>query len=375
MAGLAEVMALGRELGYEGEQLREFVQEERERMERERERVERREREEREHEEKKFERDQRALEREHQRQVELARLRQPSAENGSHQNGNGSNGNSSRLRPMFTVYREDEEIEAFIGKFERIAVQFNVVDGERAVAFLSCFVGEASSTLNRLGPGATYDAMKDALIKAYGVSTDAARSAFFTARLGDHETAAQFLVRLTGYLDRWIKKDGVTNDAEGIRDLFLRAQLERSAPPDLCAHFKISGVSSAPDMVATADAFFEAHGYDKRLKNIKHKGSSKRPNAVQPQGSQRNQDQEKKNPGNGKSKPQGGYYSKAPQNQWQPQKSQGQGTYRPPHRPPSSDNRAQTFAVAMQSPSQNDLRPQSAPAAPGMAATGGHEVA
>ena len=157
MADLSSLVALGQTLGYENERLAQFVSEERERIKEERERIkEERERikEERESklaedreraqwelrkaeaQEKAFERDQRAAELEHKRKVELLKLEieVKRAEAGGQ---NGGNGGISHLRPRLALYKEGDEIEPFIAKFERVALQYQMEDTEKAVQFMN----------------------------------------------------------------------------------------------------------------------------------------------------------------------------------------------------------------------------------------------
>ena len=290
MADLSSLVALGQTLGYENEELARFVTEERERIKVEREKKLAEDRERAQWEEKAFERNQRATELEHKRKVELLKLEieVKRAEAG------GQNGGISHLRPRLALYKEGDEIEPFISKFERVALQYQMEDTEKAVQFMNSFDGKALAILARLDVEASYEEMKDSLIKAYGLTTDKARNRFFTARLGDKETAAQFLVRLSGYLDRWVEKDGTPDTKEGFRDLMIRAQLEKSAPPELTAQFKLSVVKTAEEMVTTADAFFEAHGYDKRVKAKQAQMENKNENSNQEQVSRPRSPQGKK---------------------------------------------------------------------------------
>ena len=216
---------------------------------------------------------------EHERKLELARARADRP--GGDQNNLGV---LAALRPNLTVYKEGEEIEAYIKKFERFANQYAMGDALKATYFMGRFEGKALAVLNRLGDACSYEDMKEALVKAYGLTTDGTRKRFFDARLDEKETAAQFLVRLEGYLDRWIEKDGTPDTLAGLKDLVIRAQLEMSAPAELAVQFKLSGVKTARDMAVTADAFFEANGYEKRVKGENRKGKDSTPSPNSSQG-------------------------------------------------------------------------------------------
>lgn len=106
--------------------------------------------------------------------------------------------------------------------------------------------------------------VKDTLLKAYGLTSQEARRQYLQATLGEKETATQYLARLEGYLNVWVKKDQTPDTRDGLRDLMLRTQFEKSAPTELVAQFKINKVKTVQGMAAEADAFFEAHGYQRR---------------------------------------------------------------------------------------------------------------
>ncbi|ROT71566.1 hypothetical protein C7M84_010101 [Penaeus vannamei] len=125
--------------------------------------------------------------------------------------------------------------------------------------------GKPLEILHRLDASdKTYLSMKSALMRAYGLTVDEAKLQFNRAMMQDKETAAQFLVRLSGYLDQWLEKDGTPNTKEGLRDLVLRSQLEKSCPQDLVAQFKIHKTKTAEQMADKADAHFSAFGYHTR---------------------------------------------------------------------------------------------------------------
>ncbi|ROT82642.1 putative uncharacterized protein K02A2.6-like [Penaeus vannamei] len=129
----------------------------------------------------------------------------------------------------------------------------------------SLFEGKPLEILHRLDASdKTYLSMKSALMRAYGLTVDEAKLQFNRAMMQDKETAAQFLVRLSGYLDQWLEKDGTPNTKEGLRDLVLRSQLEKSCPQDLVAQFKIHKTKTAEQMADKADAHFSAFGYHTR---------------------------------------------------------------------------------------------------------------
>ncbi|XP_076028738.1 uncharacterized protein LOC143017759 [Oratosquilla oratoria] len=109
-----------------------------------------------------------------------------------------------------------------------------------------------------------YEGMKKALLLAYGKTLEDARDQYQRAVLQDKETVAQFCARLKSYLDHWMEKDETPQTVEGLRDLMLRTQLERSCPTELVAKFKTQKVKDLQQMTDLADAHFAAYGYHTR---------------------------------------------------------------------------------------------------------------
>ena len=195
-------------------------------------------------------------ERNHARQLELIQAQQSNSLTDT---------SFSAPRIKLPMYKEGEEVEPFIHRFERFADKYGLSGVAKDLQFLSLFQDKPLSLLHRLdNDRSTYEHMKSALLEAYGLTCQAARTRFFQSRLEDKETCTQFLARVSGYLDVWLMKDETPVTVEGLKDLMIRTQVERSAPSELVAEFKLSKVRSSNEMAAKADAFFEAHGYQKR---------------------------------------------------------------------------------------------------------------
>lgn len=191
-------------------------------------------------------------------QLEMARVQMGT-------NG-GSPAQASTLpRIRLPAFKEGEPIEPYIHRFEDFADLYQFDEATKKLHFQSLFDGKPLEILHRLNASdKTYCSMKSALMRAYGLTVDDAKLQFNRAMMQDRETATQFLVRLSGYLDQWLEKDGTPDTKEGIRDLVLRFQLEKSCPQDLVAQFKIHKIKTAEQMADKADAHFSAFGYHTR---------------------------------------------------------------------------------------------------------------
>ena len=256
--------------------------------------VTRRQDEEREERQLQREEKERERQREREREEERARVRehekamlelQAQIAHRERENGGGTNRTNFPTTPRIKIpkYQVGERIEPFIARFEDLASACEFDENSKAIQFLSLFDGSALGVLHRIrGDSRTYEAMKQALLKAYGLSIEDTRKQFHNARIEANETAVQFLDRLLGHLDEWIAKDGTPDTKEGLRDLIIRSQLVRSFPNDLVALVKIDHCHTAKEMAEKADAYFEAHGYHNRKsqppwqKNHSNKASGSR---------------------------------------------------------------------------------------------------
>ncbi|KAK4324414.1 hypothetical protein Pmani_004974 [Petrolisthes manimaculis] len=190
-----------------------------------------------------------------------------------------ANGSQSSIASPTTVtprlqlarYVEGDEIEPFIERFEMLADTYVFGDDVKKIEFLNLFDGKALSILYRLDPDTrNYASMKKALLQAYGVTVDDARKQFLSASLQDKETVAQFSARLASHLDQWFDKAETPKTLEGIKDLLLRTQLEKSCPPELSAQIKTHKINCLKEMVEMSDAHFTAYGYHTRVQSCEN---------------------------------------------------------------------------------------------------------
>ena len=133
-----------------------------------------------------------AVEREKEREEhELRMAEQRAAANA----GNNSTLASTVKAPKLKLnsFKETDRIEIFISRFEEAAEYMKFDDDAKRVQFMSLFEGKALEVIHRLDENAReYKDMKEALLAAYGMSVDDLKRQFFSATLGEDETAIQF---------------------------------------------------------------------------------------------------------------------------------------------------------------------------------------
>ncbi|XP_046556737.1 uncharacterized protein LOC124265960 [Haliotis rubra] len=222
---LAALCALGKELGYTGENLQQFVREQVEiERARERDRLERDERE-RVREMKKLEIERLRLEkedREKERNLELEKLKisierdrlQLEAEKtklgkGLKQEEEKSPGVPKMPKmPPFEDHRDN--IDAYLQRFERIAKAQSWPETQWATYLSTLLKGKALEVYSRLDPDEVedYQVVKQALLKRYEMTEEGFHQKFRSARTETGETFTQFMVRIKNYFDRWVDLSG-----------------------------------------------------------------------------------------------------------------------------------------------------------------------
>ena len=257
------------ELGMTNKEIKEYVMRQMQRQEREAEYQRERERDQREREREAhvLETQRLAAEREREREEHELRLAQTQANAGNNDNNGHLNGGPRMPAPQLKLapFKVTDRIEMFIARFEEAAEVMQFDEAMKRIQFMSLFEGQALEVIHRLDEDARdYECMKEALLSAYGKSVEDLKKQFFSATLGDDETAIQFAARLKGYFEQWRRKDGAEDTAEGIKDLILRAQYVKSCPEELVARVKMDKVNSLEGMKEMAESYFEACGRKKK---------------------------------------------------------------------------------------------------------------
>ncbi|XP_050704378.1 drebrin-like [Eriocheir sinensis] len=217
MSSIQELVKLGRELGYDGDELKSFVSDEQARLrdERELERRNRKEKEEREREEREREREREEREREREDRererehaLALERLKLQVA------GGSAALGVPSvdfAARPKLPSYREGEDIASYFTRFERVATLLNIAKSSYAVHLGSLLTGKLAEFYTTLSEEVTgdYSQLKEAILKHSHRTSDHYRTAFRSAKINVGDTFQQFSTHLTRLFDHWLSASEV----------------------------------------------------------------------------------------------------------------------------------------------------------------------
>ena len=254
---------LGRDLGYEGKDLQDFVAQENKR-----------------------ERDERAAEREiekakiaseeakiaQQREIELAKVETEKAKVAAEEAKLAQQGQLELVKlgvekaahtrnPKLPYFEETKDkMDSYLSRFEKYAVA-NKWDRRIWAAYLSALLkGRALEVYDRLSVADSndYEKLKDALLKNFDMTERGFRKKFCNDRPERSETFIQFGSRLRSYLDKWINMAKIENTFEAICDFMARDQFLESCSRELYVHLKPKTFKYLDEMAKEADLFAEA---------------------------------------------------------------------------------------------------------------------
>nr|KAG5702560.1 hypothetical protein BaRGS_003720 [Batillaria attramentaria] len=273
--------AVGESMGLVGAALAQFVldsvriEEEREvsrqereaeRQEREREREERRRKEEFERQERERERQEEREERRQEREAErrererLWEAWQASA-NTSAANLSASAGSSDSYRVKLQPFTENDDIDAYLQHFERVATTHKWNRDVWAARLVPLLDGAARDTYLRLSPtdAGDYEKLKKALLGRFHRTAEYYRRQFREVRKESMETFEQFLDRLRTLLERWFQlTERDMTDVEEVLDVFLLEQLMATFTPELQQYVRDRWPKSAREAATIAHRHLEA---------------------------------------------------------------------------------------------------------------------
>ncbi|KAG0414563.1 hypothetical protein HPB47_008259 [Ixodes persulcatus] len=251
-----ELTALGRELGYEGVELRNWVREEMDRED---------------------ERQAKAKE-----MIEL-KIRLKEVENASPTNGVSATHGAVLTSPQRWMAAFDEkkdDLDAYLLRFERLAVGQLWPRDQWATMLALCLKGEALSVISRLTPeeSVDYEGVKKALMRRFRLTAEGFREKFRNAKPESGETGAQFAARLASLFDRWVELAETIKEYDTLRNLVLTEQFIKGCSPKLAVFIKERGSKALNDMADLSDRFLEAQG----AQSLGFKVEEKKPNPDAP---------------------------------------------------------------------------------------------
>ena len=192
-------------LGLTGSDATDFIRQAQaeERDERAKEREREREREEREREHEEREREERERQRVHE--IELRRLEI------EHPVRVQQSDNTSRLPKLPQFVDGKDDLGSYFERFERFATLNNWEQERWGIALSALLTGKALDVYSRLSveAAADYALLKEALLSRYDLTEEGFRQRFRDCTAEEGETPEQFVERLKGYFNNWVKLSGI----------------------------------------------------------------------------------------------------------------------------------------------------------------------
>ena len=229
---LAQLVASAKEAGLTGDELSNFLREERaaqrdavkmekERVEKEKERQHQLAEREKERQHQLAEKEHAAAEREKERQHELA-LAEAKAKTPINP------AKSSKLSfkmPPFDDAKDD--LDAYISRFEQYSTVHGYAKDTWACNLSVQLRGNALAVFHRmaLADQQDYDKLKGTLLRAYQMTEAGYRDKFRESKPLDDEEFTQYVTRLSNYLDRWLELGKTEKTFDALRDLIVRDQV------------------------------------------------------------------------------------------------------------------------------------------------------
>ena len=253
MADIASIIQAGKELGYEGETLQNFVKEQqaiaRDERNLERERI--KSQEVLEAEKIRFEAEKLKL----QDRIEQAKLdlQREKLEDTSFAKG----------KNKLPVFNEDKDkFDAYISRFESFAKLKRWKYEEWAMHLSLYLTGNALDVFYGLSDleQTDYKVVKEALCRRYLLTEDEFRKQLHITKVQTGETPTQFMTRLGRLFSKWVEATGIEKSYEDINSLIVREQFLRRCHPELEAYLREKKITDMVELAKAAQRYLDAHG-------------------------------------------------------------------------------------------------------------------
>jgi len=166
--------------------------------------------------------------------------------------------NSGPKLPFFDDSKDD--IDSYLGRFERYAEMQGWPAADWALYLSALLKRKSLQCYSRLGEvdARDYNKLKAALLRRFDLTADRFRRKFYDTKRDREETAAEFVVRLASYLDRWIHLVGIESTFEDLKALLVRERFLESCDDRLALYLRESASSKLDEVVSLADHYIKA---------------------------------------------------------------------------------------------------------------------
>ena len=157
--------------------------------------------------------------------------------------------------PKLPVFKEGDDINAFLVRFERIAELLKFSEDSFAVRLGSLLTGRALEIYASLPTETTgnYRLLKLALLRGFNKTPETLRQDFRSLKIRPNETYDQFSVRLGRAFDLWLNSRERERTFDELRQFVLIDQFLASVSSDLRMYLKERNMFTLDEITELAD--------------------------------------------------------------------------------------------------------------------------
>ena len=275
---MGKFVALGKEIGLEGEELRSIVKEQQDLTREERFRVREAEKEQQERQaqlqrellgciaqlqKEAREAEKEAREAERELELQLARIKADQGSANHSGQGNPSQTSTGTAKPKLPRFDEKhDDMDNFIERFERFAESQGWNRDEWAVCLSPLLTGKGLQVFSSMLSDEVlqYNMLKKALLKRYEMTEEGFRNKFRHTKPEQGETAHQFVARLQRYFNRWVDMSGCVKKYQDLTDLLIRELFVNTCSAEMALFLRERVPKNISEMAKLAEQYLEAHG-------------------------------------------------------------------------------------------------------------------
>ena len=231
---MEKIIDMARELGYEGQELRDFIK-------------------------RQQDRDFEKFKIEAEREIAMKKLELESL---SHSGGPKSMESNARFPKLPYFDEKTDQMDSYLTRFESYATACKWDPAMWALYLSALLKGRALEVFVRLSKDnqSDYEQIREALLNNFNLTERQFKRKFRESRPEKSETFRQFSSRMASYLERWLAMAKVEKTFEAVCDFLARDQFLEIANQDMYVFLKPKSFKTLGDMARDADLFADASG-------------------------------------------------------------------------------------------------------------------
>ena len=229
-----KIIDMARELGYEGQELRDFIK-------------------------RQQYRDFEKFKIEAEREIAMKKLELESL---SHSGGPKSTESNARFPKLPYFDEKTDQMDSYLTRFESYATACKWDPAMWALYLSALLKGRALEVFVRLSKDdqSDYEQIREALLNNFNLTERQFKRKFRESRPEKSETFRQFSSRIASYLEKWLAMAKVEKTFEAVCDFLARDQFLEIANQDMYVFLKPKSFKTLGDMARDADLFADASG-------------------------------------------------------------------------------------------------------------------